>query len=362
MALRYDDRDARVQYSGTWAQTGVEEEYMQTTSSTASIGATVRVTFTGQGISVYGAISRTGEGYGNAPKATFVIDDTVRTPWEGQQNDRIQRGIQLHSIGGLDYGEHVLTIINDSDQGRLWLDYFEITGTDDPGSGEQSSTTPPSQSPTPIVQPASPIQSSSPSSSSQSDAQATRESIPSASAPSSGSSLLPGASSGASLESHALILPSGTKSISPSGTPTSVAAFPGYGRTGPPVGAVIGGVVGGLAAICLLVIAFFVFKRQRRRRHDNLGAPLNGSYTHSIIAYPSPDHIQAQTLTAYAKSDMHDYRSSPVTTASGSLNHPFSTEMSSSRPISLGAMPNDDIPGPPPYRSAAVDQTAFNLH
>ena len=159
---------------------------------------------------MYGAISRSGEGFGKAPRATFVLDNTTRTFWEGQQEDRIQRGVQLYSVGGLSYGDHVLTIVNEYDEGRLWLDYFDVVGIE--------------------------------------------------------------------------------------GTATA----PKRGGESPPVGAIVGGVVGGVAAIGILALLLFLFKR-RQRRLGNADAMIGPTVTPgpepAFVVYPSADHVQAQPLT-----------------------------------------------------------------
>lgn len=49
MSLRtLDDTDPAVQYGGGWGSSGDPQEYNSTTSFTTTIGATARVTFTGE--------------------------------------------------------------------------------------------------------------------------------------------------------------------------------------------------------------------------------------------------------------------------------------------------------------------------
>ncbi|KAH6913291.1 hypothetical protein BKA70DRAFT_1218257 [Coprinopsis sp. MPI-PUGE-AT-0042] len=192
MSIRYDDRDPRVHYAGTWGTGGCKAK------SNPIIFRTINVEI-GYRISVHGAISSSTGDFGGIPRATFVIDGN-RTPWVGAQNAIEQRGIELFSSGILDRGNHVLTIINDSSEGTLWLDFFEIHGSNATVPSSQSSLLP------------------QPSSDS--------------------SSMLPS-------ETDVGALPTGSSAISRD-----------IDRGGPPIGAIVGGVLGGVAALSLTIYKF----------------------------------------------------------------------------------------------------------
>ena len=251
MSLVLDDRNPAVQYSEGWGEAGVQEEFQGTTSWTETVGATARVTFTGRGISVVGTITILG--VKESPVSSYIIDNdpSTRFRFVGAQVDRIQRLTPFYKIDNLEYGEHVLTITNESSEGTLYLDFFEVSGFENPGgssSSSPSSTESSSPNPLPSNQSLEPGQSSnSPSPS------APSPSIP----PISRSSLGPDRSQSSS---SGLALP--TSDLSGDNAQQS------NSDGGPPVGAIAGGVVGGIAVICIAILVFILCKRRERRRRD----------------------------------------------------------------------------------------------
>ncbi|KAH6913087.1 hypothetical protein BKA70DRAFT_712789 [Coprinopsis sp. MPI-PUGE-AT-0042] len=253
MSLVYDDRDSVVQYSaGEWGDAGVPEEYKSTTSWTETPGATARVTFTGRGISVVGTITMLG--VKDRPVSSYVIDgdSSSRFRFEGEQTDIIQRNKNFYSVSGLDYGEHVLTITNESSEGTLYLDYFEVTGFDDPGTS--SSSSPNNPTPNPPSPSDSTTQSGQPSNS---------PSLPSpSSSQSNAATPLPNRSSSSGVSQSSL-----TSGSSASGVPAETDQQ-GASDSSTPVGAIAGGVVGGVAILCIAFLVFVIFRRRHKRKRD----------------------------------------------------------------------------------------------
>ncbi|KAH6913095.1 hypothetical protein BKA70DRAFT_712986 [Coprinopsis sp. MPI-PUGE-AT-0042] len=308
MTVVYDDRDPIVQYTGTWGKGGDPDEYRMTTTWTATVGDTARVTFTGRGISAYGAISPNTPGRGKGPIATFMIDNdpSTRTRFAPPQIGVPQRQFLMHSVSGLDYGEHVLTMTNESAEGFFFVDFIEVMGTERPQS---SSASPSSSSRAPAIDPtpnAPPVSSTSPSSAS-SDPESSGASRPSngpTSVPNPSSSGSPPRSSqlevgSSALLSHSLLLPPGVSGATAdhNSTPTSISpgsSEGGSGGTGIRLDAIIGGTVGGIAATCTLFLIFALWMRRRqRKRYGNIESPppemQKSSLQPRISPYPTSD-------------------------------------------------------------------------
>lgn len=204
---------------------------------------------TGRGIAVYGTITILGDK--DRPISTYVIDDDTSNSFRfvGEQVDKIQRLANFYTASGLEYGEHVLTITNEGSNATLYLDYFEISGFDNPGTSSSSSQSPDSD-PTP-----------SPSDSTTESGQTSNS--PSTPSPSQSNSIaiLPNrSSSGASQASS-------TSGLPPSSLPGESAQQSGS-NSGPPAGAIAGGVVGGIAIICIAFLVFVLCKRRQKRKND----------------------------------------------------------------------------------------------
>jgi hypothetical protein len=218
---------------------------------------------TGRGIAVYGTITILGDK--DSPISTYVIDDDTSRGFRfvGEQVDRIQRLTNFYTSPTLEYGQHVLTVTNEGTNATLFLDWFEVSGFNDPGT----STSPSASSSTPNLP--------SPSDSTPDPGQSSNAPSPQSSS-----------------RSNPLTLPPNRSSSQASGSITSgfpQTSLPGESSQrstgGPPVGAIVGGVVGGIAILCAAFIVFFLCKRRHRRKaiEQNMGE------------YPGP-HMQPGTL------------------------------------------------------------------
>lgn len=300
MTTTFDDRSPIIQYTGNWGQGGDPDEYRGTTTWTATVGDSARVTFTGRGISVYGAISPNTPGRGKGPVATFMVDSdtSTSTRFAGQQTGVPQRRYLMYSIDNLDYGQHILTMVNESAEGYFFVDFIEVMGTSNPGS---SSASPSSTSNAPLDPSPSAPNAPSSSISSRPDPGPASSASRSPGDPAAPATLLnpyssttgsPRASeesgfpSGAS---HSLLLPPGMSSAvsNINSVPTSASSNPSLGGSGVRLDAIIGGTIGGIAATCTLFLMFVICmrKRQRRReRYGNIESP--GFDSHSVSPEP----------------------------------------------------------------------------
>ncbi|OCH86468.1 hypothetical protein OBBRIDRAFT_737970, partial [Obba rivulosa] len=66
--ITIDDRDPQLKYTGSWTDAGTSANYQSTTSESQRSGSTVRFTFNGTFVAVYGTLGST------ASDATYQLD------------------------------------------------------------------------------------------------------------------------------------------------------------------------------------------------------------------------------------------------------------------------------------------------
>ncbi|TFK21021.1 hypothetical protein FA15DRAFT_99468 [Coprinopsis marcescibilis] len=129
--MRVDDRSPAVFLEGRWNFDGDELEFQGTTSRGGG-GARATFTFNGTSVQVYGTIGVRGDDI-PAPEASYVVDGDSRTfgQFVGQVMNRPQYSQLLYRSPPLTDGPHNL-IIYGMNNGRLWIDYYEVDGVPNP--------------------------------------------------------------------------------------------------------------------------------------------------------------------------------------------------------------------------------------
>ncbi|KAG6907922.1 hypothetical protein DXG01_006852 [Tephrocybe rancida] len=278
--LIVDDGDSAISYSGSWSNPS--GRYVTDGSSvgfyahgnavhtTSSVGASMTFQFTGTSVSVYSVFDYSRIGH---MVVVYTVDDdehvqpyTVSSSTLEYRDDLGHRGnVLLFSKNGLSAGAHTLKIQMTSNDGNglaLSLDYILYTPSFstlaekpgiDPGTSTSATAAPPSSPTTGVAGTASSDNTSS--STSIPDSASTTHTI-SGSYPSSTSSpsQVSNLPSGSSVSSASAATDSSSNSNSSSDPSSS-----------PPIGAILGAVLG-VVAIILFVLLLFICKRRRRRR------------------------------------------------------------------------------------------------
>lgn len=132
--LNVDDADQKLTYAPatSWTNSGVANEYDGTSHTANQANCTVDVTFVGTLVSVYGTVSNT------SGKAQLTLDDGEPFLFEPTGIQSIQFRHPIHSFGGLDYGEHHLTIKTMSNS-PFTLDFLQLTTNNTQGFGRDTS-------------------------------------------------------------------------------------------------------------------------------------------------------------------------------------------------------------------------------
>ncbi|KAI0320598.1 hypothetical protein OF83DRAFT_1104276 [Amylostereum chailletii] len=233
--LILDDRDPGIIYDSHWEQSGTSSEYLKTTTGSYLdvLNCSLTLTFSGTAVEVYGTVPP--ETLHGAPVVHFQVDDLPQAIFQGSANPTqpIYRNLFYSSVK-LDEGpEHTLkaTVVNGK---NFWVDYILYTPSV-PGGNKSSTST----SSTPLL--------SHPFS--------------------------------ASLGTSTLYTPSTLSTLSTlpasrSTFPPSQSAAPSQSAVVAPlkastnrsesIGAIVEGVIGGLAVVGVL-IAFIWWYRRRRR-------------------------------------------------------------------------------------------------
>ncbi|CDO71071.1 hypothetical protein BN946_scf184844.g75 [Trametes cinnabarina] len=134
--LRIDDSSPQLQYSGQWTQAGTSQDYRNTSHASRSPGSTVKFTFNGTYITVYGSVDS------NGSTSSYTLDDTSPVSKEVQPVPLPQYNWPFFFPSSpLQPGVHELVIAVDS--GTFNLDYIEYIGFPD---NDGSLPSPPSSS------------------------------------------------------------------------------------------------------------------------------------------------------------------------------------------------------------------------
>ncbi|KAJ7055759.1 hypothetical protein C8F01DRAFT_1157620, partial [Mycena amicta] len=125
-----DDRDLLIQYTGTWANAGLAEEFNGTTRCSTIAGSTAALTFTGTSLDVYGTIPANVDPSTGA--LSFVIDNSIQGSFQPTTaaSDLHHQG--LWTSPPLSSGSHTLVITTrTTSAGKcgVYLDYITFTTT-----------------------------------------------------------------------------------------------------------------------------------------------------------------------------------------------------------------------------------------
>ncbi|KAF9565103.1 hypothetical protein CPC08DRAFT_720687 [Agrocybe pediades] len=366
---RIDDRDPSVTLSSQsdFSQGGNGNEYMSTTTRTNRVGASIRITFTGTQIAIYGTIDSTA--LGTAPRSLFSIDGGRGQQFVESQVDHSQYQQRFYLSPNLTPGQHTLLItVSDvpSVTASFTFDYADIWAVDTPANTPTLTpeNTPPATSATP---PAQQQQQQQQTTSSSTSAQQQRTRIETltetlvqpgsrstSSSSSSSSSLSANTSGGLATPTNSATDSSATAPIPssittgndsdgnglansldshgahPSSTSTSKSSTP----------AIVGGIVGALAVVLvILAVIFFRLRKRRREARDGkwnsravekysdapdtltdtsvrpfVASPLTPS---TFIQYPStlPSEFVVSNQSEYSSSASASGRTGPTTSS-----------------------------------------------
>ncbi|TFK82973.1 hypothetical protein K466DRAFT_590100 [Polyporus arcularius HHB13444] len=303
-----DDTTHAVQYAPGWIWDQLVDEVDGTRHGAAKEGLTVSLGFSGTGIAVVGTLGSSDTN--GQPRTSYAIDGSVVSTYNAPNTPSGQThyNVTFFSTRNLSPGDHeiVITNLDGTNPNHYWLDYFLIykspPANSDPVPSSQPPSPPPSSmtttshsfsstftsNPPQMPSPSSTVTTTSSSSSPSLPASASASNSASASDSTSKSSLT--TISGSNTSSASSTLPtslqdtidplpfqvsqtSGSVSVSstansttPLATVEANASQPGKGHTN--VGAIAGGVAGGIALILLLAFIFLWRRRIRRARED----------------------------------------------------------------------------------------------
>ncbi|KAI0667263.1 hypothetical protein C8Q78DRAFT_1054968 [Trametes maxima] len=159
--LRVDDSSPRLQYSGQWTRVGSSQDCGGTSHTSSSTGSSVKFSFNGTFVAVYGSVNQTGS------SSSYQLDDAAPVIVNVQQPSP-QYNWPFFPSPPLQPGLHELVIMVNG--GVFDLDYIEYTlvgGEEQPEDASQAPTSAacPSSSPSPSPPPDSDPSSSTSSSS-----------------------------------------------------------------------------------------------------------------------------------------------------------------------------------------------------
>ncbi|KAI0705671.1 hypothetical protein C8Q76DRAFT_751887 [Earliella scabrosa] len=230
--------------------------FYEDTEDYGTNGCWVTFPFTGNRVAVYGFVKagKTGASSYRAAKATFSIDGQQRTIYTSTYAAQDRNRVRLYWSDLLPTGDHILTVtVDDQGEDGLVLDWVEYNTT------------------------------------------TTSEPFPTS------------ASSPLSETSTSSATTSGSPTTSSTPSPSSASA------SSVPVGAIVGGVIAGLALICAVIFALAVCRRRRRLRGIQPDAYAKEDGRPDLLASTAP-HARRVSLQRY-----HALEStSEPSTASGS--------------------------------------------
>lgn len=205
----------------------------------------------GTSISVYGLVSPGGTG--NTPSSFYSVDGQNSKTYTASPTSSTQSQVLFYNSGTLPNGPHNLVLINLVELDYLWIDYFEITTSNDspaaattaaatapPSSGQVTTSAPPVQTTKVVTQILTSL--------------VTESSTTKLSVVTTVKSDVIQVSSASSTNNDA----------SPSGIPVVDTGASNAPENNAPVGAIVGGIMGGLAVIILAMFLFVLLKRKRR--------------------------------------------------------------------------------------------------
>ncbi|KAH9476931.1 hypothetical protein JR316_0010847 [Psilocybe cubensis] len=304
-SYRLDDSDPAVVYSkplsgGHWSKQNSGASYQNGVMLTRTRNANATLSFTGTSISVYGLISPSGTG--NVPSSFYSVDGQNAKTYTATPTSNTQNQVLFYNSGTLANGRHNLVLINLVELDYLWIDYFEITTANDPPAQPTTAGPPPASSPNSSRQSnTTPVQQTTRVvtqvvSNTVTESSTTRVSV----VTSVGSIVVPVSSEAASSSDS-------TAASSTTGLPAADTTDAGsVSENKTPIGAIVGGVLGGLAVIILALILIILLKRRRRAGNlDNENDRLSPQTAHSSGVVPfvsGPNSSPVETYSPYSNS------------------------------------------------------------
>lgn len=261
MSIRtLDDRDPSIVYSTGWAQAGLSLEYNSTTTWTALVGLTARVSFRGTAVGVFGTITAKDKD-SVAPESLYSIDGGLPVRFAAAQAPRPQYSQRFFLSPVLPEADHVLTITN-AGVGALFLDFVMVQSNED---------TPPASSLTPSLSSSSSVPLSTSTSTITTPPPPVTVTITSVQAV---STLTTGVANNAKASSTAVAVSGASKSNA---------------------GAVAGGIIAGIVVLFLAVFGFIMWRRKRARRQSLLKSSSGIVWARPEIDTPPASRVHLDT-------------------------------------------------------------------
>ena len=286
--IRIDDRSSSVTYSQPasghhWTSQGSSTSNANTLSLTRTRNAFASVTFTGacrefvsalklsgpwlisfrlagSSIAVYGLISDSAVS-DVAPASSYTIDGGTTYTYTATQTSSVQSQVLFFKSDSLSNGQHTLVITNLAEGDFFWLDYFDVTPNTSVAPTTTTTTKDNGQDSTSII-----IQTLT---TTFADASTTRTAV--------------STSVSTSVVSHSFV-----NSVS-SSTPTGQDHLAPTSTTQPekktPVGAIAGGIVGGIFLIIIVLSLLVCLKRRRKRAEGGIKLETPSGKRGSISKY-----------------------------------------------------------------------------
>ncbi|KAI0316212.1 hypothetical protein OF83DRAFT_1128177 [Amylostereum chailletii] len=248
--LILDDRDPDILYDSHWEEAGTSSEYLGTTTGSILdvLNCSLTFAFSGTAVEVYGTLPP--DTLHGAPVVHFQVDDLPQAIFQGsaEATQPIYRNLFYSSVT-LDEGQHTLkaTVVNGK---NFWLDYILYTPSFLGGNKSSTSTSSPPLLSLPF--PTSLVTST-------------------LYAPST---------------SYTLFTLSVSRSTLPPSQSADVALSKASKNKSVPIGAIVEGVIGGIAVLGVL-IAFIWWYRRRPRTAPEV--PSSKHLAERTITHPSSD-------------------------------------------------------------------------
>ncbi|KAF9457664.1 hypothetical protein BDZ94DRAFT_194133 [Collybia nuda] len=316
-----DDRDPRVEYSGSWMLSGDPGEFNSTTHGTVNAGSQVKFTFKGTSVQVFGTISNRAP-YTDAPASTYSLDGSPPQQFHPPPPDNIFYRQSFFKSSALEDKQHVLVITSTLSTAAFWLDYFEIVSDGITISSSPSPLPPPPPPPPP---PQSTTTSSARIVFTTSKPAANFPTISSSSSISNNSSQIPtNASTSLNLEPSSVTqLPSSSALAGLTNNNSEGASAPPTNKP-IPIGAIVGGVIGGVILIVLVFLSILYYRRKKAPQRVVSDVSVRGVSFRPVRSsfgtnQPTPSHYWDNESTRFIGNV------APFTGYSGSANGPASS-------------------------------------
>ncbi|KAF4617516.1 hypothetical protein D9613_006330 [Agrocybe pediades] len=365
---RIDDQDPAIVYSANdWTLGGNGNEYMSTTMRTITLGASIRLSFTGTQITVFGSIGPSSI-YGEAPTSLFSIDNGRAQQFDPAGTQSADEGLynqRFFQSPVLSPGRHTLVVtISDvpSLKSSFIVDYLDIVGGGPvpPGAGSSSASSLSSfSSSTPAPTPPKTIESSSSSSSSTSSTATTTSTTISGSSSHTDS----GKSSSDTSITFNTVFSSDGPAANGGGSSTLTAGVPNESlgfqsdrstnasRSTNHTRAIVGAVVGCILLILLVLLGLWFFLKKRRVKIESEKAESRINEFPPPISQDYNSMLATGTVTSpsQSQSPWSDYSVSNSHASSGTATAFGSSVQAQARPSKLEEALREREEEPPSY-------------